>query len=147
VIGGLLEVNRHYPEPRYLEAARRLADLCWRTFSSGEVRLTELSNHQGLSATILLEPIADLYGTTREPRYLELAELILRQADEGFGLMTKTLAGDDVQTIATGKAYQLCWQFLGLASMHRVTGEPRYLEIARHAAESVRQHHLTLGGG
>lgn len=147
VIMGLLEVNRHFPDERYIEASRRLADLCWRTFSAGTVKLTELSNHEGLSATILLEPIADLHGVTGEPRYLELARLILEQADEGFGLVRKTRAGAEVQTIATGKAYQLCWQFLGLATLHRVTGDPQYLEMARHAAESVRRDHLTLGGG
>lgn len=147
VIMGLLEVNRHFPDERYVEASCRLADLCWQTFSSGAVKITDLSNHQGLSATILLEPVADLYGLTREARYLELARLVLTQAEERFGLVSRTRAAADVQTISTGKAYQLCWQFFGLATLHRVTGDSQYLEMARNAAESVRRHHLTLGGG
>lgn len=149
VIMGLLEVNRNFPDERYVAASRRLADLCHHTFVERGVDITTMSNHYGLSATILLEPVADLYGLTHEPRYLALAERILAQANARpeFKLVPKSLAGADAATIAGGKAYQLCWQFFGLAKLYRVTGNLDYLRAAENFRANVRAHHLTLGGG
>jgi DUF1680 family protein len=146
---GLLEVNRHFPDDRYVAAVRKLADLCWRTFSTGGIDITKLSNHFGLSATILLEPVADLYALTGEHRYLDLANLIVRRADDRpeFGLVKKSLAGADVQSIAGGKAYQLCWQYYGVAKLYAATGDARYLRMAENVWQDIRAHHLTLGGG
>lgn len=149
VLMGLLETNRHFPQETYVSAARRLADLCHRTFVQDGYDITEMSNHYGLSATILLEPVADLYGLTRDPRYLELAEHIVTQAEKRpeFRLMTLSLAGSDAQKIAGGKSYQLCWQFFGLAKLYRITGRADYLQAAENFWTNVRDHHLTLGGG
>jgi hypothetical protein len=45
------------------------------------IDITTLGNHHGMSATVLLDPAADLYLVTGEPRYLALAEKILQQAN------------------------------------------------------------------
>ena len=149
LILGLLEVHRHFPEPRYLAAARRIGDLCLHTLTAGGIDITKLGNHHGMSATVLMDPAAELYFATGEPRYLELAEHVLRQAEghPELALLTRALAGADVSTIATGKAYQLAWNLVGLAKLHRVTGKADYLRAVEHAWRSIREHHLTLGGG
>jgi DUF1680 family protein len=149
LILGLLEVHRHFPEPRYLAAARRIGDLCLHTLTAGGIDITELGNHHGMSATVLMDPAAELYFATGEPRYLELAEHVLRQADSHpeLALLTRALAGADVSAIATGKAYQLAWNLVGLAKLHRATGKADYLRAVEHAWRSIREHHLTLGGG
>lgn len=146
---GLLEVNRHFPDERYVVAARRLADLCLRTFFPGGIDITKLSNHYGLSATILLEPVADLLALTGEQRYLDLANLIVQCADDRpeFGLVRKSLASADVQSIAGGKAYQLCWQYYGVAKLYAATGEARFLRMAENVWNDIRANHLTPGGG
>jgi DUF1680 family protein len=148
LILGLLETGRTLAAPKYTDAARRIGDLCWATLSGG-IDITSLGNHFGLSATVLLDPAAELYLTTREPRYLDLARLILKQASEApaLELLPQALAGTDAAFIATGKAYQLSWNLVGLAKLHRATGEPAYLEAVQRLWESIRQHHLTLGGG
>lgn len=146
---GMLEVNRHFPEPRYLESARKIGDLCWRALSEEGIDITWLGNHHGMSATVLLDAVLELHFATGDARYLDLAKLIVRQADERpeLNLLTRALAGTDAAEIATGKAYQLSWNLVGLAKLFRATGEPRYLQAVTKLWESIRTHHLTLGGG
>jgi len=61
-------------------------------------------------------------------------------------LLPRLLAGTDAAFIATGKAYQLSWNLVGLAKLYKATGETSYLQAVQQAWESIRQHHLTLGG-
>ena len=146
---GLLEVHRHFPDARYLGAARRIGDLCWTTLAEGGIDITHLGNHHGMSATVLLDPAVELYFATGEARYLDLAQRIVEQAERraALNLLTRALGGADASEIGTGKAYQLAWNLVGLAKLHRASGEARYLEAASRVWESIRAHHLTLGGG
>lgn len=149
LILGLLEAGRALTRPDYVTAARRIGDLCWQTLTEGGINITSLGNHHGLSATVLLDPVVELYLVTREAKYLELARLILEQANESAALelLPRALAGTDAAFIATGKAYQLSWNLVGLAKLHRATGEPSYLQAVEKVWASIRQFHLTLGGG
>lgn len=149
LILGLLEVHKHFPALRHLDAARRIGDLCLHTLTDGGIDITELGNHHGMSATVLMDPATELYFATAEPRYLELAQRVLQQADgqRELALLTRALAAVDVSAIATGKAYQLAWNVVGLAKLHRATGNADYRHAAEHIWSSIREHHLTLGGG
>ncbi|ATY33822.1 hypothetical protein CVN68_19200 [Sphingomonas psychrotolerans] len=149
LILGLLEVARATGEARYMASARAIGDLVWRTLTQSEVRITDLGNHFGLSATVLLDPACELYFATGEQRYLDLALLVLDQAeaDPRSAFLTAALAGADPSEIATGKAYQLLWNLVGLAKLHRATGEDRFLAAVYFLWERVRGDHLTLGGG
>lgn len=145
---GLLEAHRHFPDARYLAAARRIGDLCWKTLKDG-VDITHLGNHHGMSATVLLDPAVELYLATQDGKYLELAQLIVVQADARpeLNLLSRALDGADAAEIGTGKAYQLAWNLVGLAKLHKATGDPRYLAAVQRVWESIRGNHLTLGGG
>lgn len=149
LILGLLEVNRYLPKPTYLEAARKIGDLCWRTLTDGGIDITALGNHHGMSATVLLDPAVELYFATADTRYLELAQLILKQANDRveLRLLSEAMAGTDAAEIGTGKSYQLCWNLVGIAKLYKATGDTRLLNAVRHVWESIRNHHLTLGGG
>lgn len=149
VILGLIEVNKYFPDDRYVSAARRVGDLCWHALSEGGIDITELGNHFGMSATVLLDPAVELYFATGEPTYLRLATRIVEQAEARaeLRLISQALSGADVAEIVTGKAYQLCWNLVGLAKLHRATGEARYGEVVQRLWESIRSRHLTLGGG
>jgi hypothetical protein len=149
LILGLLEVNKYFPAPAYVEAARRIGDLCWRTLTDGGIDITGLGNHHGMSATVLIDPAVELYFTTAEKKYLELAQLILRQANgrAELRLLDEALAGTDAAEIGTGKAYQLCWNLVGMAKLHRATGDAQLLGAVRQVWESIRSNHLSLGGG
>jgi uncharacterized protein len=149
LILGLLEVHRYFPAPKYLQAARRIGDLCWRTLTQGGIDITQLGNHHGLSATVLLDPAVELYLVTRDEKYLDLARLVVRQANARpeLQLLSRALAGADAAEIGTGKAYQLCWNLVGLAKLYAATGEAQYSSAVARLWESIRAHHLTLGGG
>ncbi|HSX65667.1 MAG TPA: beta-L-arabinofuranosidase domain-containing protein, partial [Pseudoxanthomonas sp.] len=149
LILGLLEAYRQLEEPSYLEAARRIGDLCWRTLAESAIDITSLGNHHGMSATVLMDPAAELYFVTGEARYLQLAELIAEQANREpmLALLDRALAGADASEIATGKAYQLSWNLVGLAKLYRATGDDRYRKAVDHLWQNIREHHLSLGGG
>lgn len=146
---GLLETHRHFPQPEYLRAARKIGDLCWRTLTEGGIDICELGNHHGMSATVLMDAAVELYFATDTPRYLELAQLVLRQADANpdLALLRRALEGIDASEIATGKAYQLAWNLVGLAKLHKATGDGSYRVAVDNLWQSIRTQHLTLGGG
>jgi DUF1680 family protein len=149
VVLGLLEAYRYLGTPRYLDAARRIGDLCWNTLTTGGIDITDLGNHHGMSATVLLDAAVELHAASGEPRYLDLARLVLDQADRHprLALLRQLAAGTDVSEVGTGKAYQLLWNLVGLAKLHRATGESKYLQAALNGWHSVGAHHLTLDGG
>jgi DUF1680 family protein len=149
LILGLLEVHKHFPRSEYLQAACRIGDLCLRTLTDGGIDITDLGNHHGMSATVLMDPAVELYFATGEARYLALAKRVLEQADRNpmLALLTRALSGADASEIATGKAYQLAWNLVGLAKLHKATGEAALAEAVHHLWRNIRDHHLTLGGG
>ena len=149
---GLVEVHRQLGHPEALAAAARIGDLCWRTLGGedgGGLDITELGNHHGLSASVLMDPAMELYVATGEPRYLALALRVLQQADANpaLALLQRGLAGADAADVATGKAYQLAWNLVGLAKIYKATREPDHRHVLDRLWHSIREHHLTLGGG
>lgn len=146
---GLLEVHLQLGHPGALQAARRIGDLFWHSLSSGAVRIIDLGNHHGMSATVWMDPAMALHQATGEQRYLDLALLVLEQANRhpALALVPRALAGADAAEIATGKAYQLAWNLVGLAKIHQATRRPEHARALLHLWHSIREHHLTLGGG
>jgi DUF1680 family protein len=146
---GLVEAQRALDDDRYLAAAQRIADLCQRTLDAGRIDICELGNHHGMSATVLLDAAMALYAATRAPRHLALAEQVLAQADANpsLNLLGKALAGADAAEIATGKAYQLLWNLVGVAKLYQATGRESLRTAIESLWRSVRDHHLSEGGG
>lgn len=146
---GLLEVHRRFPSNLYLAAARRIGDLCWHTLTDGGIDITDLGNHHGMSATVLMDPAVELYRATGARRYLDLASLVLEQAERNpdLALLSSATADVDASAIGTGKAYQLLWNMVGVAKLYRATGTVAYRTAVERVWLNVRTHHLTLGGG
>lgn len=149
LILGLAEVYRCFGHVRHLDAARGIGDLCWHTFCGQGIDITSVGNHHGMSATVLIDPAVDLHELTGDARYLELAECVLAQADANprLALLQRALAGVDPSEISTGKAYQLCWNLVGLAKLHRATGKEEYARALSLQWQAIREHHIGLGGG
>lgn len=149
LILGLLEVHRRFGDPRHLQAACRIGDLCWRVFVEAGADVTRLGNHHGMSATVLMDPAVELYFATGEARYLALAQRVLdcAEANPRLRLLSRAIEGVDAAEIGTGKAYQLLWNMVGLAKLHRATGAPAYLDAVQRVWSNVRAYHLGLGGG
>lgn len=113
---------------------------------AGGKRASDLGNHQGLSALILVEPLAEL-AASGVPHAATACEHLIAEAEEALGLVTQPLAGVDPARLATGKAYQLCWFYTGLVAASSALRRPRLLDAAIAFADLVAADHLTLGGG
>jgi DUF1680 family protein len=148
LILGLVETHRVLGLARHLDAARRIGDLCAATLASG-IDICDLGNHFGLSASVLMDAAMTLFDATADTRYRSLAELVLAQANANpdLALLPKALAGADASEIATGKAYQLLWTLIGVAKLHRASGDKDLRRAVEQLWQSVHDHHLTLGGG
>ena len=146
---GLLEVHKHWPDPKVLSAACGIGDLFLRTMTEGGINIAEIGLHHGMSATVLMDSAVDLHLASKDPKYLQLAQLILQQADQRpeLALLQQLLAGTDAAEISTGKAYQLCWNLVGMAKLYKATGDQQYLQAVKNGWSSIKQYHLSLGGG
>ena len=82
---GLVELWRVTGEGIYLDAARRIGDLVWRALTEDGLNITDMGNHFGLSATVMLDPALELYFASGEQRYLDLALKIVAQAEGRLG--------------------------------------------------------------
>lgn len=146
---GLLEVHHHFPEPKYLEAAKKIGDLLVKTFGEGKHDITEYGTRHGISATIILDPVVELYKITGDDRYLRLAETIIArmEARPGANIVTVAANGGDMELVGDGKAYQLLWNLTAIAKLYEVTGNPEYLKAVTNAWDNIKTHHLTIAGG
>ncbi|HWD39075.1 MAG TPA: beta-L-arabinofuranosidase domain-containing protein [Fimbriimonas sp.] len=137
---GLL-ANRQCGEAK--EIALRIGKLWLRTFRGRSV--LDQGNHAGLSALVILEPLAKLADASSDNRYLDLAKQVLKEAEcKGLRLLG---ADPDVATIGTGKIYQLLWAVKGLVALYSAERRSEWLDAARAIYEDVRANHLTPYGG
>ena len=146
---GLLEVNRYYPNPLYLNAAKKIGELFLKTFGDGTANITGYGTRYGISATVALEPVVELYKITADKRYLDFAELIVKETEqkEGLRIISAALNNKDMESVADGKAYQIIWNLVGLAKLYEVTGNHDYLKAVENAWQNILDYHLTITGG
>jgi len=149
MIMGLLEVDNYFPNISYRNAANKIGELLLKTFGDGSNNITNYGTRYGYSATIALEPVVELYKVTGDKRYLDFAQLIVKQVEEreGLRLIASMLNDRDVETVADGKAYQIMWNLTGLAKLYEVTGTPDYLKAIEKAWQNIKDYHLTITGG
>jgi uncharacterized protein len=146
---GLLQVNEYYPNAKYLDAAKKIGELLLKTFGDGKANLTDYGTRYGISATIALEPVVELYKVTSDQRYLDFAKLIAKEMEqrEGLRLITAGLNNRDMETVADGKAYQIIWNLLGVTKLYEVTGNADYLKAVKNAWQNIYDYHLSIAGG
>ncbi|MGM0489026.1 MAG: beta-L-arabinofuranosidase domain-containing protein [Planctomycetota bacterium] len=146
---GLLTYERFHPDPRIVDACRRMADLLIEVYGEGKYDLTKYGTRQGISATTLLESIVMLYERTQDGTYLTFAEHIvaMSEAHEGLRLMGTMLAEGSVVGPGEGKAYQLMANLLGYLRLYRNTGDERYLRTVQNAWQDITANHLDVAGG
>lgn len=146
---GLLEVNRYFPNDSYLSSARKIGELFLQTFGEGKQNITRYGSHMGLSATVILDPVVELYRATGDKRYLDLANHVisLMEEREETHIVSDMLANKDVSIVGDGKAYQLCWNLTAVAKLYLLTGNEDYLRTVENAWTNIKDFHLTVTGG
>ena len=146
---GLLTYERFHPDPRVVEACRKMADLLIEVYGEGKYDLTKYGTRQGISATTLLESIMMLYGRTRDEKYLRFAEHIVAMSEGNpkLRLMGNMLEKGSVVDSGDGKAYQLMANLLGYLLLYQHTDDDRYLKSVQNGWETIRKHHIDVTGG
>lgn len=129
--------------PGALAAAVRIGDLLLSAFPKVHRSVLDLGNHAGLSSSVLIEPLAELTLATGDPRYAGLALETFQELSCRLGVLSKS----DVAEIGTGKAYQICWNLVGLVALYRAVGEPKLLKAAEDLWTNIAEEHLTPLGG
>lgn len=128
-----------------LPIAERTCDLIIQTVSPE--RLLTLGNHKGLSALVVIEPLALLARATGSRTYLNYAKEALAASNEaGLGLC------DDpdslpVFKVGTGKIYQILWCLLGVLELAVELGDEALLSAVIARAEEINEHHVNPLGG
>lgn len=146
---GLLEVNHYFPQPKYAAAATKIGELFIKTFMTEGHDITDYGTRHGISATIVLEPVVELYRSTSDARYLQLARTIVdrMEAREGVKFIEVARKGGDMENVGDGKAYQILWNLTALAKLYEVTKDENYLQTVEYAWKNIAEHHLTITGG
>jgi uncharacterized protein len=145
---GMLKVNEYFPDPGYLNAAKRIGELFIKVFGADH-DITQYGTRHGVSASIALDPVVELYKATGDPKYLIFAKSIIKRMEENQGnkLVSRSLNGSDMETVGDGKAYQILWNLTALVKLYEVTGNQDYLKAVKNAWQNIHDYHLTIAGG
>ncbi|MFX8856484.1 hypothetical protein ABTM81_19915, partial [Acinetobacter baumannii] len=77
---GLLEAAQVTGRSEFLDSAAAVGDLIIKSFDTDPCRLLQFGNHHGLSALVVIDPLARLTAATDEPRFAEFAARVFASA-------------------------------------------------------------------
>jgi hypothetical protein len=156
---GLVAYHDLTKDQRSLLAARRVADHLIQELADRKALIAFKGNHRGMAATSVLEPIALLYARTREQKYLDFAEEIVRQWElpDGPQLLSKALNNTDVAkrfprpknwwSYEQGqKAYEMMSCYEGLLELYRITGKPQYRTAVEQVWQNIQDTEINIVG-
>ena len=146
---GFMELNKYFPNEKYLETAKNIGELFLKTFGEGKADITNFGTRYGLSATIILESVIELYNETKDQRYLDFANYVLKRLNErdGLKLIPIMLAKRDLEFVGDGKIYQNIWNLYAIAKFYEISPNPDFIVALENAWQGIRDFHLTPSGG
>jgi len=126
--------------------SRRMADLLCREFGDGPGQrdIMKAGHFSGMAPMSVLEPMAQLYRLTGEPRYLDFCQYIVRASESETGprLISTLLRTGRVADAPSTKAYEMLSCFNGFLEMYRSSGQRDLLEASLRMWEDVRAKRL-----
>lgn len=147
LILGLLEIAEVPGVTGVVETATKIGDLILGSFQKDR-SLIDIGNHKGLSSAVMIQPLAELSLRTGNPAYAAFASQVIHQMEErGLPILSGANKGTDISEIGTGKAYQLCWILVGLATLYKATDNKELLDATKYWWSNIAEHHLTPMGG
>jgi len=154
---GLLAYNDLTGNAQSLAAARKIADHLINELKVKNVLLVKKGNHRGMAASSVLEPIVLLYNHTKEKRYLDFAEEIVREWESSDGPQLISKSGVDVSHRFPKpqswfgweqgqKAYEMMSCYEGLLELYRVTGKREYKEAVEKTWTNINETEMNIAG-
>lgn len=140
-----------------LSAACKEADCLIKELAGINVMLVKKGSHKGMAASSVLEPICLLYARTKDKKYLDFAEEIVRQWETPEGPQLISKAGIDVSKrfpvpeIWYGpeqgqKAYEMMSCYEGLLELYRITGKEEYKNAVEKTWENIHNTEINIVG-
>jgi uncharacterized protein len=156
---GLLACYDVCGEKNILNSAVLLADNFVNEIYSSKKNIAVLGNYRGMPSSSVLEPIVLLYNQTGEKRFLDFAKYIVEswEAENGPQLISKAVNNADVavrfpfpqkwDSWDNGqKAYEMMSCYEGLLELHRITGEPTYLQAVEMSVKNIVDTEINVVG-
>ena len=144
VMLALMLWHEHTGDENALAAARRMADLICRTYLDTGRRVFDAGSHE-MNMSVL-HGLGRLHRETGEPRYLRMAEEVLKDFERAGDYFRTGLAG--VEFFRTPRPR---WESLhalqGLVELYRITGDERFRRSFLHHWASIRRFDLRNTGG
>lgn len=146
---GFLELNKYFPSEKYLGTAKNIGELFLKTFGEGKADITNYGTRNGLSATVILESVVELYKATKDQRYIDFGNYVLKRLNEkeGLRLIPLMLAKKDLELVGDGKVYQDIWNLYAVAKFYELSPDPECLVALENAWEGISAFHLNPEGG
>ncbi|MEO8173910.1 MAG: beta-L-arabinofuranosidase domain-containing protein [Sediminibacterium sp.] len=140
-----------------LDATKKLADHLMQELQSKNALLVKKGNHRGMAASSVLEPITLLYNRTKDKRYLDFAEEIIREWETTDGPQLISKAGTDVSNRFPKpkswfswdqgqKAYEMMSCYEGLLELYRITGKAQYKDAVERTWANINETEINIAG-
>jgi uncharacterized protein len=136
-IRALLLYHQEFGSQEALQAATRAADLLIDTFLDKGIAFTNDGSFGQMNYSVI-HAFTQLYELTGTPRYLAMANWVVKQWElPGAGqYLTYALAGKEMFEFP-GKRWESVHDFLGMADMYLLTGDPKYRQAFTHIWQSI----------
>ena len=134
-----------------LLAIRRQADYILENVGEeeGKKGILYTSKHwEGLNSSSVLEPFVRLYHITKEKKYLDFSNYIIRMGGlRSINMFEEAYIGKKYPyEYPVTKAYEMISNFEGILEYYRATGEEKYLVMAKNFARLVMDSDITVIG-
>jgi uncharacterized protein len=147
---GLITYMRYTADLSALPACRRMGDLLCKTFGDqpGQRDIIKAGQHMGMAPGSVLEPMVLLYRFTGDRRYLDFCEYIMRAWEQpnGAKILSTLLAGEGVNKVGNGKAYEMLSCLNGVLELYRTTGDTKLLTACLNAWGDIVRNRLYITG-
>ncbi|MHA4895310.1 glycoside hydrolase family 127 protein [Pedobacter sp. PWIIR3] len=154
---GLLDYHQLTGDLKSLKAARGVADNLMADLKKTDGILVNKGNYRGMAASSVLEPICVLYKLTKDKKYLNFAEDIVRQWEmkDGPQLISKSKTEvakrfpkpNNWYSFEQGqKAYEMMSCYEGLLELYRITGKPEYKAAVENTWQNIHDTEINIAG-
>ena len=154
---GLLAYYNITKDNKSLNAAKKVANNLMEELATKKILIVKKGNHRGMAATSVLEPICNLYAITKEKKYLEFAEEIVRQWETPEGPQLISKSGTNVSERFPKpqnwfgweqgqKAYEMMSCYEGLLELYRLTGKEEYKKAVEKTWENINETEINIAG-
>jgi DUF1680 family protein len=148
----MLKYHEVKKDQKVLSAACRIADQIVSLFGEGgSLNLNLTDQHAGLASGSFLEALMQLYGVTRDKKYLDFGRRIVEwywgEESKGTPHLIKNMDNpSQLRHVGVGKGYEMMSCFVGLLEYARYSGETKYIDKVRVARDNIACYYRSLTG-